>query len=82
MTTSVIGIKEFRQNITALSKKARKNKTRYIVMRHSTPVFEVTPISEDRLVFEKLARDVAAAREEARQGKLYTTEEVLKYLGL
>jgi len=82
MTTSVIGIKEFRQNITALSKKARKSKTRYIVMRHSTPVFEVTPISEDRLVFEKLARDVAEAREQVKRGETYTHEEALKALGL
>ncbi|MBI4122375.1 MAG: hypothetical protein HY462_00075 [Parcubacteria group bacterium] len=82
MTTEVIGIKEFRQNITSLWKKARKKDTRYIVMHHSTPIFEVMPLSGNRLVLEKLARDVQKAREEARQGKLYTTEEVLKHLGL
>lgn len=82
MTTSVIGIKEFRQNITALSKKSRKNKTRYIVMRHSTPIFEVSPISENRLVLDTLARDIAEAREQVKRGETYTHEEALQALGL
>ena len=82
MTTQIIGIKEFRQNITSLSKKAQKNKTRYIVMRHSTPLFEVTPLTNDALVLEKLAQRARKARAEAKQGKLYTTEEVLEHLGI
>jgi PHD/YefM family antitoxin component YafN of YafNO toxin-antitoxin module len=82
VTTNIIGIKEFRKNITTLWKKARKDKTRYIVMHHSTPVFEVMPLSGDRLVLDALARDVAEAREQVKRGETYTHEEALKALGL
>lgn len=82
MTTNIIGIKEFRQNITSLWKKARRHKTRYIVMHHSTPIFEVMPLSGDRLVLNTLARDIAEAREQVKRGETYTHEEALKALGL
>lgn len=43
MNTSVIGIKDFRQNITKLSKKAQAENTTYVVTVRNKPVFEVKP---------------------------------------
>jgi len=46
MMAKVIGIKNFRDNITKLWKTARDKKITYIVMYHSSPVWEVKPVSE------------------------------------
>ena len=81
MTTKLIGIKEFRQNITTLWKGAQKEKIRYIVLYHSTPIFQVNPISKEDITLEKLAADVKKARIQAKRGETYTHEEILKELG-
>jgi len=82
MTTQVIGIKEFRQNITSLWKDARKKDRRYIVMHHSKPVFEVRPFTDDQLVFKDFEEDIKEARAQVKRGETYTHEEALKMLGL
>lgn len=80
-TTKTIGLKEFRSNITTLWKSAQKKGIRYIVMHHSRPVFEVNPVTNDDIL-TKLAADIANARHAAKQGRVYTQEQVLKRLGL
>lgn len=82
MTTKIIGIKKFRENITTLWKEAKNKKIRYIVMYHSEPIMEVNPIDESELILENLEKDIAQAREQAKKGEVYTQEQVLKKLGL
>lgn len=82
MTTKIIGIKKFRENITKIWKEAKKNNIRYIVMYHSEPIFEVNPIDGDGLIIEKFAADVAEARGQVKRGEVYTHEEIMKELGL
>lgn len=81
ITTQMIGLKEFRSNITTLWKKAQKRGIRYIVMHHSRPVFEVNPVMQDDILVQ-LASDISKARQTAKQGRVYTQEQVLKRLGL
>ncbi|MBU2524524.1 hypothetical protein KKG71_05005 [Patescibacteria group bacterium] len=82
MQTKAIGIKKFRENITSLWKEAREKDIKYIVMHHNMPIFEVTPLKEKELIIDKLAADIAKARQEVKEGKVYTTEEAYKILGL
>lgn len=82
MTTKVIGIKNFRNNITKLWKTARDSKTKYIVMYHSAPILEVRPITEKELAFKALASEIAEARGQVERGEVYTEEEIKKELGL
>lgn len=83
MTTKIIGIKKFRQNMTSLWKEARENNIRFIVLHHSEPVFEVTPIDEDELIVEKYGDEVEGAWQSYKDGaKVYTLEEARKELGL
>lgn len=82
MTTKVIGIKEFRQNITSLWKEARKKNIRYVVMYHSKPIFEVNPFQEEELILENLRRDVKEARAQARRGEVYSHEDMMKEFGI
>lgn len=79
MTTRVIGIKEFRQNLTKL---ARQKSTRFIVMHHSVPVLKVEPIDEDELILEKYTDQIEQGLKEMREGKLFTSEEVRQHLNL
>ncbi len=82
MTIKTIGIKEFRQNITTIWKNAQKKKIKYIVMYHSQPILEVTPIDKKTNALEKLAADIAEAREQVKRGEVYTQEEIMKEFGV
>jgi len=75
MTTQIIGIKEFRQNISSLWKDAREKNRRYIVMHHSKPIFEVRPFIDDRLILEDLEKDIKEARAQVKRGEVYTTDD-------
>ncbi len=74
MTTRVIGIKEFRQNLTKL---ARQKNVRFIVMHHSEPVLRVEPIDEDTLILEKFGDQLERGLKDAKEGN-YISEEALR----
>jgi hypothetical protein len=80
MVTKIIGIKEFRQNIATCYKEAKKNNMKYIVFNRNTPIFEVKPIEADDMILEKLAQEIAQAREEERNNEVYTLDEVKQEL--
>ncbi|PIS32322.1 hypothetical protein COT40_00705 [Candidatus Peregrinibacteria bacterium CG08_land_8_20_14_0_20_41_10] len=82
MTTKLVGIKDFRKNITSLWRDAQKKQIRYVVMYHSRPILEVSPLSSEEIVLEELAGEIAEARRQVRQGKVYTQAETYKRLGL
>ncbi|PIQ79612.1 hypothetical protein COV81_01405 [Candidatus Peregrinibacteria bacterium CG11_big_fil_rev_8_21_14_0_20_41_10] len=82
MTTKLIGIKEFRQNITQIWKEARAKNIRFIVMYHSKPVMEINPINEKEFILENLEKDILEARVDVKKGNVYSHEEVLAELGL
>ena len=82
MVTKLIGIREFRQNITNLQKKALKNNWRFIVLNRNQPVFKVEPLSEKDVILEKLAMEIEEAREDVVQGRVYDFEDVATDLGL
>ncbi|MDD5103543.1 MAG: hypothetical protein PHX93_04040 [Candidatus Peribacteraceae bacterium] len=79
MTTRVIGIKEFRQNLTRFAK--AKN-MRFIVMHHSVPVMKVEPIDEDELILEKFADQIERGLRDAARGKVISSTELRKRLKL
>jgi len=66
MTTKLIGIKEFRQNIASPYKQARANDIQYVVLNRNQPIFKVSPLSEKDTIIEKLALDVEEARADVK----------------
>ena len=82
MTTKLIGVREFRQNMATLYAKAKKDNLRYIVLNHNQPIFKVEPLSEKDAIVEKLAAEIEEAREDVRQGRVYDFEEFCNELGL
>lgn len=82
MTTKIVGIKEFRDNITKYWKRARKENIRYIVMHRQTPVLEVNPLGEEDVVLENLVGEIREARQQVRRGEVYSHEAALRKLGL
>ncbi|MBI1812191.1 hypothetical protein HY285_00160 [Candidatus Peregrinibacteria bacterium] len=86
MTTKLIGMKEFRQNLSKLGKKSHAKKIRFIVMNHMVPIFKVEPMNEDdlidELILEKYGKEIEEALQQVKEGEVYTTEEVRKHLGL
>ena len=51
-------------------------------MNRNQPIFEVRPISRKNATLEKLYADVAKAREDYRQGRVYSLDEVCRRLGI
>ena len=47
MNIQLVGIKEFRQNLASLTRRASKRNERMIVLRKNAPLFEVLPIKKD-----------------------------------
>lgn len=82
MTTKLIGIKKFRQNLTKISKEARTKNVHFIVMRHSVPQFRVTPMTRKELEYEQLKANIAEARAQVKRGDVYSTDELRKMLGI
>lgn len=82
MVTKLIGVKEFRQNMAKYSAKAKRYGWRYVVLSRNVPIFEVKPFSKKEAIIEKLAADIAEARQQVRDGKTIPLEKALKFLGL
>ncbi len=82
MVTKLIGVKEFRQNMAKCIADAKRHGWRYVVLNRNAPIFAVKPLSDKDAVLEKLAADVAEARQEWRDGKGIPLEKALKSLGL
>ncbi|HKK54281.1 MAG TPA: hypothetical protein VJ926_02055 [Patescibacteria group bacterium] len=82
MITKLIGVKEFRQNVTSLYKKAQENNIQYVVLNRNQPIFKVSPLSKKDTVIEKLALDVEEARNDVKNDRVYDFEDFCNELGL
>jgi hypothetical protein len=82
MTTKIIGIKEYRKNITSLWKEARKKNIRYIVMYHSKPVFEVNPLQDEDELIDLLRKDIEEARKQVKKGETVSHEALMEEFGI
>ena len=82
MTTELIGVREFRQNIATLYAKAKKNNWRYIILNRNQPIFKVEPLSKKDAIIEKLTQEIEEAREDVKKGRLYTMEQIRRDLKL
>ena len=85
MTTKFIGIKEFRQNLSRLSKEAREKNIRFIVMSHSVPLWKVEPLEDeddliDELILQKYDKEIRKGLQQVKKGKTFSAEEVRKIL--
>ena len=81
MTTKLIGIKEFRQNISDFAKRARKGDVRFVVMNRNKPLFELKPFAKDEEM-ENIFLDVIKAEKDVREGRVHSQEQIEKALGL
>lgn len=78
-STRIIGLREFRSRITSLWKEAKQKNISYIVLNHSKPIFHVEPISEKHSL-ESLVADIAEARQQIKEGKVFSEIEIRKML--
>ncbi|MCK9186843.1 type II toxin-antitoxin system RelE/ParE family toxin [Candidatus Gracilibacteria bacterium] len=82
MTTKIIGLKDFRQNLSAYTKQLLGKDVRFIVLNKNKPVMEVNPMKSDEFILEELIRDAEIGRKQIKEGKVYTLDEVKKHLKL
>lgn len=82
MTTKLVGLKEFRLNLASYTKEVEAGDLRLIVLKKNKPVFEINSIDIEEFTLENLRKDVAVARNQAKNEEVYTLEEAKKKLGL
>ena len=82
MITRLIGIREFRQQLTTLHKEAREKGIRYIVLNRNEPIFRVEPLQKEDVILEELTKDIEEARTDIQEGRVYSLEEVAVELGI
>lgn len=76
MTTKLIGIKEFRQNISEFTQKARTEGVRFVIMNRNKPLFELKPFSEDEEL-ESIFADIVMAKKDVKEGRVYSQKDIL-----
>ena len=76
MITKLIGIKEFRQNISDFTQKAQKGDVRYIIMNRNKPLFELKPFEDDQEL-ENIFADIIVAKEDIKKGRVYSQDDIL-----
>ncbi|MFH1218424.1 MAG: hypothetical protein V1679_01120 [Candidatus Peregrinibacteria bacterium] len=82
MTTTLVGIKEFRQNLSSYAKAVKKGGIRLIVLRKNVPVLEVNPVDEKEFARKRLEAELKEAEEQVKRGEVYSEEEIMKEFGL
>jgi len=78
MKTKLVGLKELRLNLSALTKEIEEGKIRIIVLNKNKPVFEIYPIKTDIFDIGELKNEVKEARKQFKKGDVYAEDEVCK----
>lgn len=79
-STRLVSIRDFRANLTRFLKEAQEKGVHFVVMRHSVPIAQVTPVSKEASL-ETLVEDVKKARKAYKEGKVYTADQVVDMIG-
>ncbi len=82
MTTKMIGVKEFRQNMARFSDEALRKNQRLIILKKNKPIFELKPLSEKDAALERLLADIREAQEDVRNGEVYSHDEIKNLFGI
>ncbi len=80
MTTKLIGLKDFRLNLATYTKEVEEGQVCLIVLKKNKPVLKINPIVSKDFTLESLKKEVAQARKEVGEGKVYSIHEVKKEL--
>jgi len=82
MTTKLIGVKDFRQNLAAYAEEIQKSQMRFIIIKKNVPILEIKSIDEKEFALEKLKKDIKQSRIQAKKGKVYTQEKIMREFGI
>ena len=82
MATQYVGLKEFKAKINDYAAKVQKKNARFVVMKKNKPLFEVTPLNDEAYYSEEFRKGIKRALADVKAGRVYSSEEVRKYLGI
>lgn len=78
----LIGIKDFRNNISSYVAQAQKGNKRFVVTVNNIPAFELRPIKKARTYSKEFIAGMLRAEDDAKHGRVYSEEYVLKKFGV
>ncbi len=79
--TRTVSVRNFRENMSKFLTESQEKGVHFVIMKHSVAVAHVLPASQSD-THEELAKDIARARKEVKQGKTFSSDEVRHILGL
>ena len=82
MTTKCVGLKDLRQQMAKITHEAVRMRQRVIVLKKNTPLFELRPLSAEDVTLWTFDHDIQEAKKSAKDGRVYSTKQVRKMLGL
>lgn len=81
MATILVGLKEFKSNMNAFTKKMKEKKVNLIVLNKNKPILEVRAIdSEDDFILDDVILEVAESRAQVAKGEVYSLQEARNIL--
>lgn len=80
MTTKIIGLKDFRHNLSAYTKQLLSKNVRFIVLNKNKPVMEINPVDSEEFILEDFVKEIEEGLKDSREGRVYTLAEVKKKL--
>lgn len=78
----MVGVKEFRQNMSQISQQALKNNQKLIILRKNEPIFELKPINKKEDFLNKLIIDVNESIEDLKNSRVYSQKEMKNFFGI
>ena len=80
-SSTFVGLKEFRRDVSKYAKQAKDGTTKVVVTSHNKPLFMITPL-EDEIYTAAVLEAVAEAKADVAAGRVYTHEEIRAELSL
>ena len=80
-SSTFVGLKEFRRDVSKYAKQAKDGTTKVVVTSHNKPLFMITPL-EDEIYTAAVLEAVAEVKADVAAGRVYTHEEIRAELSL
>jgi antitoxin (DNA-binding transcriptional repressor) of toxin-antitoxin stability system len=80
MNTLIVGVKEFRSNMAALTRRAQKSGSTLLVLNNNKPFFNVSPVSPRQIWEAEMLQASARGLDDLKHGRTIGTSEMLRKL--
>jgi antitoxin (DNA-binding transcriptional repressor) of toxin-antitoxin stability system len=82
MKTHIVGVKEFRNNMASLTRRAQRNGSTLLVLNNNKPFFNVSPVSPRQVWEAEMLQAAERGIEDLKHGRTIGTAEMLRRISV